>query len=151
MKKYNPAFKKFKNQIPNEIRQDISGWHFSGNQTVFCTENLLRDRSSPLGFRNILIEGGSHSHEGGWGGRISHYSRARRSGNHTKFAIIYVWWGGGGGGSRGPFLESLGNLSGPISVFGDKCFLIEVNFCYLSTVNFKILSLYENIGQAPCL
>ena len=32
-------------------------------------------------------------------------------------------------GSRGPFIESPGNLSGPISVFGDKCFLTEVNFC----------------------
>ena len=31
--------------------------------------------------------------------------------------------------TRGPFLESPGNLPGPISVFGDKCFLTEVNFC----------------------
>ena len=32
--------------------------------------------------------------------------------------------------TRGPFLESPGNLSRPISVFGDiKCFLTEVNFC----------------------
>ena len=31
--------------------------------------------------------------------------------------------------ARSPFLESPGNLSGPISVFGDKCFLTEVNFC----------------------
>ena len=31
--------------------------------------------------------------------------------------------------TRGPFLESPGNLSGPISDFGDKCFLKEVNFC----------------------
>ena len=30
---------------------------------------------------------------------------------------------------RGPFLESPGNLPGPISVFGDKCFLTEINFC----------------------
>ena len=29
----------------------------------------------------------------------------------------------------GPFLESPGNLPGPISVFGDKCFITEVNFC----------------------
>ena len=29
--------------------------------------------------------------------------------------------------TRGPFLESPGNLSGPISVFGDKSFLTEVN------------------------
>ena len=27
-----------------------------------------------------------------------------------------------------PFLESSGNLPGPITVFGDKCFLTEVNF-----------------------
>ena len=33
--------------------------------------------------------------------------------------------------SRGPFLESPGNLPGPISVFGDKFFLTEVNFCWL--------------------
>ena len=32
-------------------------------------------------------------------------------------------------GSRGLFLESPGNLLGLISVFGDKCFLTEVNFC----------------------
>ena len=32
-------------------------------------------------------------------------------------------------GARGPFLESPGNLSGPVSVFGDKYFLTEVNFC----------------------
>ena len=51
--------------------------------------------------------------------------------------------GGGGGGESvhwdvvslsesgpGPFLESLGNLMGAIKVFGDKCFLTEVNFCY---------------------
>ena len=31
--------------------------------------------------------------------------------------------------SWGPFLERPSNLSGPISVFGDKCFLTEVNFC----------------------
>ena len=31
--------------------------------------------------------------------------------------------------TRGPFRESSGNLPGPISVFGDKCFLTEVNFC----------------------
>ena len=31
--------------------------------------------------------------------------------------------------SRGSFLESPGNLPGPLSVFGDKCFLTEVNFC----------------------
>ena len=31
--------------------------------------------------------------------------------------------------TRGPFLESPGNLPGPVSVFGDKCFLTEVNFC----------------------
>ena len=37
--------------------------------------------------------------------------------------------GGGGGGGWGPFLESPGNLSCPISVFGDKCFLTEVKFC----------------------
>ena len=30
---------------------------------------------------------------------------------------------------RNPFLESPGNLPGPISVFGDKCFLAEVHFC----------------------
>ena len=29
----------------------------------------------------------------------------------------------------GPFLESPGNIPGPISVFGEKCFLTEVNFC----------------------
>ena len=29
----------------------------------------------------------------------------------------------------GPFLERPGNLSGPIGVFGDKCFLAEVHFC----------------------
>ena len=29
----------------------------------------------------------------------------------------------------GPFLERPGNLPGPISVFGDKCFLTVVNFC----------------------
>ena len=29
----------------------------------------------------------------------------------------------------GPFLESPGNLQGPISVFGDKCLLAEANFC----------------------
>ena len=28
-----------------------------------------------------------------------------------------------------PFLESPGNLPGPISDFGDKCFLAEVKFC----------------------
>ena len=33
----------------------------------------------------------------------------------------YVAWG--------PFLERPGNLPGPISDFGDKCFLKEVNFC----------------------
>ena len=32
-------------------------------------------------------------------------------------------------GPGGPFLESPANLPGPISVFGDKCFLTEVNFC----------------------
>ena len=32
---------------------------------------------------------------------------------------------------RGPFLKSPGNLQGPISVFGDKCFLTEANFCQL--------------------
>ena len=32
-------------------------------------------------------------------------------------------------GTRGPLLESPGNLPGPISDFGDKCFLTEVNFC----------------------
>ena len=35
--------------------------------------------------------------------------------------------------TRGPFLESPGNLPGPISVFGDKCFLqksIFVSFEY---------------------
>ena len=30
---------------------------------------------------------------------------------------------------KGPFLESSGNLPGPISDFGDKCILTEVNFC----------------------
>ena len=30
--------------------------------------------------------------------------------------------------TRGPFLESPGNLPGPVSVFGDKYFLTEVNF-----------------------
>ena len=33
--------------------------------------------------------------------------------------------------SWGPFLESPSNLPDPISDFGDKCFLTEVNFCYL--------------------
>ena len=33
--------------------------------------------------------------------------------------------------SWGPFLESPGNLPGPISDFGNKCFLTEVNFSYL--------------------
>ena len=32
-------------------------------------------------------------------------------------------------GTWGPFLESSGNLPGPISVFRDKFFLTEVNFC----------------------
>ena len=32
-------------------------------------------------------------------------------------------------GGRAPFLESPSNLPGPVSVFGDKCFLTEVNFC----------------------
>ena len=32
-------------------------------------------------------------------------------------------------GARGPFLESSGNFPGPISVFGDKCIIAEVNFC----------------------
>ena len=32
-------------------------------------------------------------------------------------------------GTRGPLLERPGNLSGPISVFGDKCFLAEGHFC----------------------
>ena len=40
---------------------------------------------------------------------------------------------------RGPFLESPGNLSGPISVFGDKCFLAKVHFCELSILIFKTL------------
>ena len=31
--------------------------------------------------------------------------------------------------TRGPFLESPGNLPRPMSVFDDKCFLTEVNFC----------------------
>ena len=31
--------------------------------------------------------------------------------------------------TRGPFLKSPGNLPGPISVFRDKYFLTEVNFC----------------------
>ena len=31
--------------------------------------------------------------------------------------------------TRGPFLETPGNLPGPISDFGDKCFFTEVNFC----------------------
>ena len=31
--------------------------------------------------------------------------------------------------SRGPFLERPGNLPGPISVFGEKSYLTEVNFC----------------------
>ena len=31
--------------------------------------------------------------------------------------------------ARGPFLESPGNLPGPISVFGDKFFWAEVYFC----------------------
>ena len=30
---------------------------------------------------------------------------------------------------RRPFLESPGNLPGPISVFGDKCFSTKANFC----------------------
>ena len=30
---------------------------------------------------------------------------------------------------RGPFLEGPGNLPGPISDSGDKCFLTEVKFC----------------------
>ena len=53
-------------------------------------------------------------------------------------SFFFVEGGGGmgrfGGGweallSWGPFLERPSNLSGPISVFGDKCFLTEVNFC----------------------
>ena len=32
-------------------------------------------------------------------------------------------------GAWGPFLESPGNLLGPISVFGDKCFLTKGKFC----------------------
>ena len=31
--------------------------------------------------------------------------------------------------SRGPFLESPGNLPSPITVFGDNCFLREIKFC----------------------
>ena len=31
-------------------------------------------------------------------------------------------------GLRGPFLERPGNLSGPLSVFSDKCFLTEITF-----------------------
>ena len=30
--------------------------------------------------------------------------------------------------TQGPVSRKSGNLSGPISVFGDKCFLEEVNF-----------------------
>ena len=49
--------------------------------------------------------------------------------------------GGGGGslhwdvvspsksGPMGPFLKSPGNLLGVVSVFGDECFLTEVDFC----------------------
>ena len=32
-------------------------------------------------------------------------------------------------GVKTPFLESPGNKPGPLTVFGDKCFLTEVNFC----------------------
>ena len=32
-------------------------------------------------------------------------------------------------GSWGPFLENPGNLLSPMSVFGGKYFLTEVNFC----------------------
>ena len=32
-------------------------------------------------------------------------------------------------GPTGPFLKSPGNLLGVASVFGDKCFLTEVDFC----------------------
>ena len=47
-------------------------------------------------------------------------------GNNTEVSNVHVdglfsW--------QGPFLASPGNLPGSISVFVDKCFLTEVNFC----------------------
>ena len=39
--------------------------------------------------------------------------------NHCVILVSYL----------GPFLESPGNLSGPISVFGDKCFLTNSFAC----------------------
>ena len=42
--------------------------------------------------------------------------------------------------SRGPFLERPGNLPGPISVFGVKCFLTEVSQLLLAlNTKFSIL------------
>ena len=39
----------------------------------------------------------------------------------------------------GPFLESPGNLPGPISVFGEKCYLTEVNFLLALNTKFQNL------------
>ena len=48
---------------------------------------------------------------------------------YTQYSQDSDWSGENPDEGRGPFLESPGNLPGPISVFGDRCFLTEVNFC----------------------
>ena len=58
---------------------------------------------------------------------------------YTQYSQDCDWSGENPGEGRGPFLESPGNLPGPISVFGDRCFLTEVNFCQLWILNLKIL------------